>query len=152
MLETNSSIGRLILRQNQIAFPGMQTWGPALKKNSSLFSIDLRGNLLTDHCAEILASSLVENTTLAELELGNNFEISNAGAFEFAKAIPYMKGLHSLKMQYTKMNTKGYEHLARALLKNRTITELNVANILTKAQPPIIDSLINFNVVSGLLD
>lgn len=97
----------------------------ALINNTSLLSLDLSWNGIGDRGAECIARALLKNKTLLKLNLRGN-QIGDKGAECLSNALSNNNSLISLDLSSNGnvlhgFGTKGFEHLARTLLKNTTL-------------------------------
>ena len=92
-------------------------------EHSRLRLLDLSGNEITDHGAEMLAGYLMKNNTLQGLKLFDN-PISNQGAKVLATKLSDNRCLQILELSKTKITDEGAEALALLLKKNNKIMSI----------------------------
>ena len=124
-LKVNSTLTKLDLRGNGIGDQGATGLAEALKVNSTLTKLDLCGNGIGYQGATGLAEALKVNSTLTELNLRVN-DIGDQGATGLAEALKVNSTLTELNLRVNDIGDQGATGLAEALKVNSTLTELNL--------------------------
>ncbi len=97
----------------------------ALKTNTSLQSLELSMNDITDDGALHLANALKTHKTLKVLNLSDN-KITDIGAQHLANALEVNISLQTLNMSHNLIGNQGARYIAKALESNKTLQELNI--------------------------
>jgi Ran GTPase-activating protein (RanGAP) involved in mRNA processing and transport len=84
--------------------------------------IRLRDNNITSHGSSILSDGLYNNTTLESLDLRNN-QISNFGVQFLSLAIAY-SNIKTLNLESNEITAEGAQYLAQMIKDSRTLAEL----------------------------
>ena len=126
VLETNTTLTKLVLDGNSIGPAGAESLATALKTNTALTNLDLRGNNIGPAGAQSLARVLKTNTTLTKLHLSVN-NIGPAGAESLATALKTNTTLTNLDLSRNNLGPAGAESLATALKANTTLTNLDLS-------------------------
>jgi Ran GTPase-activating protein (RanGAP) involved in mRNA processing and transport len=87
--------------------------------------IRLRDNNITSQGASILSEGLNHNTTLESLDLRNNY-ISDLGVQSLSLAIMH-SNLKTLNLESNGITAEGAQYLAQMIKNNQTLTELYVS-------------------------
>ncbi|KAK3819060.1 MAG: hypothetical protein J3R72DRAFT_529307 [Linnemannia gamsii] len=124
-LKTNSTLTTLNLRGNSIGHNGAKALAEALKTNSTLTTLDLWNNSIGSDGAKALAEALKTNSTLTTLNLNRN-SIGGDGAKALAEALKTNSTLTTLNLEYNKIGDDGAKALAEALKTNSTLTILSL--------------------------
>ncbi|XP_074621745.1 uncharacterized protein LOC141880193 [Acropora palmata] len=98
----------------------------ALRVNSSLSSLDLSDNSISDEGVNSLAQALRVNTSLSSLDLSSN-SIGDEGANSLAEALRVNKSLSSLDLSWNSIGAEGANSLAQALRVNKSLSSLNLS-------------------------
>jgi hypothetical protein len=113
--------------------------------DTTLTSLDLRGNHISAAGAKDLSDALKHNTTLTSLYLGNN-EIRAAGAKGLSDALKHNTTLTSLNLHCNQIGDAGAKDLSEALKHNTTLTFLDLkGNQIGDSQLHKINALIKRN-------
>ncbi|XP_042202664.1 NACHT, LRR and PYD domains-containing protein 3-like, partial [Callorhinchus milii] len=123
VLQLCDTIKILSLESCKIGAEGIQRLGPALHKCRQL---RLQGNDLTADCTEDLASVISINLSMTELSLSRN-KLGDSGVKRLCESLRNPKcKLQSLRLEANNLTADCTEDLASALIKNRSLTELNL--------------------------
>ena len=125
-LKTNTTLTNLDLSDNNLGPAGAKSLATALKPNTALTNLNLSYNDLGPADAESLATALKTNTTLTNLELSGN-NLSPAGAESLATALKPNTTLTNLDLSGNNLGPAGAESLATALKTNTTLTNLDLS-------------------------
>ena len=126
VLETNTTLTKLVLNGNSIGPVGAESLATVLKTNTTLTNLGLSQNNIGPAGAESLAAALKTNTTLTNLSLVEN-NIGPAGAESLATALKTNTTLTNLDLSSNNIGPDGAESLATALKTNTTLTNLNMS-------------------------
>ncbi|KAL0206005.1 hypothetical protein P9112_001312 [Eukaryota sp. TZLM1-RC] len=124
-LESDSTLTTLDLWVNNITDEGASALARALESNSTLTELNLRRNNITDEGASALARALESNSSLTTLDLQFN-NITDEGASALARALESNSTLTRLSLQNNKITDEGASALARALESNSSLTTLDL--------------------------
>ena len=94
---------------------------------SSLTSLCISNNNITDEIADDIAAAISSNAYLLEFDVSNN-ALTTTGAIKISKAL---QGIFTLKRLYINNNIITYEaavDIAKGLSKNAQLQELNISN------------------------
>ncbi|KAF9956198.1 hypothetical protein BGZ72_002950, partial [Mortierella alpina] len=117
-LTTNTTLTTLDLRGNNIGNDGALALSEALKTNSTLSSLNLQYNSIGENGAQALAKALKTNKALTTLYLKGN-SIGEKGAQALAEALKTNKAFNSI-------GEKGAQALAEVLKSNKALITLNL--------------------------
>ncbi|XP_078061497.1 NACHT, LRR and PYD domains-containing protein 3-like [Mustelus asterias] len=126
-LRTNRSLIDLNLGVNKLGDSGVKLLSVALRNpDCKIQELHLRGNDLTDSCAEDLASALSTNRSLIDLNLGDN-KLGDSGVKLLSVALrnPECK-IQKLHLRGNNLTDSCAEDLASALGTNRSLIDLNL--------------------------
>ena len=123
VLETNTTLTKLVLNGNSIGPVGAESLATVLKTNTTLTNLGLSQNNIGPAGAESLAAALNTNTSLTNLSLVEN-NIGPAGAESLATALKTNTTLTNLDLHDNNIGPAGAESLAAALKTNTTLTNL----------------------------
>uniref|UniRef100_A0A4W3GBN5 Uncharacterized protein n=1 Tax=Callorhinchus milii TaxID=7868 RepID=A0A4W3GBN5_CALMI len=122
-LSINHSLTELDMSNNQLRDYGVKRLSEALRNpECKIQRLRLGGNNLTAHCTENLASALSTNHSLSKLDLSNN-KLRDYGVRQLCEALKKAE----CKIQKLE-NRKGCRAMASTLIKNPSLTELNLNN------------------------
>ncbi|KAG0077399.1 hypothetical protein BGZ93_003712, partial [Podila epicladia] len=124
-LKTNSTLVTLELRGNMLGDDGAQALSEALKANSSLATLDLRDNEIGSNGAQALSEALKANSTMTTLKLGNN-EIGDNGALALSEALKTNSTLTTLDLGSNSIGPDGAKALSEALKTNSTMATVEL--------------------------
>ncbi|XP_042201407.1 NACHT, LRR and PYD domains-containing protein 3-like isoform X2 [Callorhinchus milii] len=127
VLSTNHSLTELGLRSNALGDSGVKRLCAALRKTAcKLQTLRLQDNSLTSECTEDLASALITNHSMTELNLYNN-KLGDSGVKRLCVALrnPECK-VQILRLQDNSLTADCTEDLASVLSTNHSLTELNL--------------------------
>jgi Ran GTPase-activating protein (RanGAP) involved in mRNA processing and transport len=105
-LKTNSTLATLELRGNKIEDDGAKALSEPLKTNSTLATLDLGYNSIRENGAQALSETLKTNSTLATLDLNSNL-IGSDGAQALSEALKTNSTLATLDVGYNKIGDDG---------------------------------------------
>uniref|UniRef100_A0A4W3GAD5 Uncharacterized protein n=1 Tax=Callorhinchus milii TaxID=7868 RepID=A0A4W3GAD5_CALMI len=144
-LSTNRSLTELNLNDNKLGDCGVKRLCEALRNpECKIRSLALGGNNLTAHCTENLASALSTNHSLSKLDLSNN-KLRDYGVRQLCEALKkaeFKVGYtHSVfcdpccvsvslisRLNSNKLTVRCTKAMASTLIKNPSLTELNLNN------------------------
>ena len=98
-----------------------------LMQNKTVTELNLSSNQIGDDGIEKLANALRVNNTLQNLDVSNN-KIGNRGVESLANALKENKTLKSIDLGSNKIGDIGMEELANALIVNKSLKNLDVSN------------------------
>ncbi|CAO3566796.1 unnamed protein product [Mortierella alpina] len=124
-LRTNSILTSLVLRGKSIGPGGMQVVARALKVNAILTTLDLRSNAIGGSGGQALAEALEANRTLTNLDLGCN-SLGDSGGQALAEALKINKTLTNLSLSENSIGDSDGQALTETLKVNKTLTNLNL--------------------------
>ena len=127
VLETNTTLTKLVLDGNRIGPVGAESLATVLKTNTTLTDLELSGNNLGPAGAESLATALRINTTLTNLELSRN-NLGPADAESLATALKTNTALTNLELSRNNLGPAGAESRATALKTNAALTNLHLSD------------------------
>lgn len=132
VLKTNHTLEYLRLLGNRLGANGATNLAHALKKNKGLKFLCVNENQCCAQDAIAFAEALKKNKTLLYLDLGNN-AINSQGYQALAKALTKNATLISLNLGRGKFNldTEAVQALGEALKVNRSLTHLDLDNVIT---------------------
>ncbi|XP_072893373.1 NACHT, LRR and PYD domains-containing protein 3-like isoform X2 [Hemitrygon akajei] len=143
-LSTNPSLTELVLSGNKLGDSGVKLVSTALRNpECKIQRLWLRGVGLTDSGAEHLASALSTNTSLTELNLGDN-KLGDSGVKLVSVALRKSEcKIQTLWLNKVGLTDSGAEDLVSALSTNPSLTGLNLeSNSLTDGSAPALRCLI----------
>lgn len=121
----NSGLLTLDLSENVIGDGGAVALAAVLAKNIPLQHIGVRGCLIREFSAEIIANSLKYNTHLLSMDISNNRALAH-GARAFAHVLQHFNSnLRRLVMENNDIKADGAVALANALTANHHLQTLN---------------------------
>jgi Ran GTPase-activating protein (RanGAP) involved in mRNA processing and transport len=123
--DVDTSITSINLRGNQIGDAGAAVLAEELQVNTCLTSIDLRNNEIGDTGAAALATGLMENTSLTTINLRSN-QIGDTGAKALAEGLKFNTSLTSIDLQYNRIGDIGATALATGLMGNTSLITINL--------------------------
>ncbi len=126
----NSSIVRgLKLSGCSIGESGLKSITDALITNSSLVSLSLYDDCslkITEESGPVLRDMLQRNSTLEELYLHRNDQVSDTGAFFIAEGLKQNSSLRELVLRGCGIGDEGVKSLGGALVENDSLKELHL--------------------------
>lgn len=125
VLVHNTSLRTLELGFNRITDRGAVQLANALEKNQSLERLYLSGNEIGPTGVTAIARALAVNTTLATLHLSGN-NIGEDGAKALAEGLVQNRALRVLYIGTNGIGPQGVAHLMDALRANDTLEELTI--------------------------
>ncbi|XP_038657033.1 uncharacterized protein LOC119968004 [Scyliorhinus canicula] len=137
-LRTNRSLMDLDLGDNKLGDSGVKLLSAALQNpDCKIQKLELDDNILTDGCAEDLASALSKNQSLIHLNLGNNkLEDSGVKVLSAALRNPDCK-IQKLELEAVSLTDSCAEDLASVLSTNHSLNFLNLrSNTFTDQSVP----------------
>ena len=124
-LRVNTSLSSLDLHGNSISDEGANLLAQALRVNTSLSSLDLSRNSIGNEGANSLAQALRVNTSLSALDLSGN-SIGNEGANSLAQALRVNTSLFSVTLTFKSSGVEAANSLAQALRLNTSLSSLDL--------------------------
>ena len=115
----NTTLTSLDLAVNNISDKGAIGIGVGLKINTTLTSLNLAVNNISDEGAIGIGEGLKINTTLTELNLYYN-NISDKGAIGIGEGLKINTTLTLLILENNNISDEGYTHIAKCLAENRS--------------------------------
>ena len=97
----------------------------ALGRTSTLRSIELQCNKITDQDMAYLAAALSHNTSIEYVGLSGN-QITNTGISILASRVPNMMGLRTLVLTNNQFDSEGIKELSRSMEQNFTLETINI--------------------------
>ncbi|MBS0359701.1 MAG: NACHT domain-containing protein [Proteobacteria bacterium] len=125
-LEKNTTLTSLSIWLNEISDAGTTEMAKALERNTTLTKLDLTCTWGEFDLLKI-AGALEKNTMLTDLKLSSN-QIGGAGAIEMAKALERNTTLTKLDLRCAWIGEFDLPKIARALEKNTTLTDLKLSS------------------------
>lgn len=126
-LQCNTSISTLDLRGNMIKPSSACFLSNVLLLNSTITSLNLSANSLGDQGMIHLSSTLAHHRTLRHLDVGlNHFRVKGAQAL--SSALKTNRALKVLRLGHNEIGEQGADFLATALHVNSTLTTLNLTS------------------------
>eukprot|EP00055_Hartaetosiga_balthica_P004141 m.10283 g.10283 ORF g.10283 m.10283 type:complete len:384 (+) comp3647_c0_seq1:203-1354(+) len=98
-----------------------------LKKNSTIFYLNLSFNHFSDNAMKLLAPVVEENVTLLSLDLSGN-DIETQGAVMLCDALETNFTIRELNLRGNKIGEKGNLRLVEMLMNNSSISVLDVSS------------------------
>lgn len=123
-LKRNTSITSVNLWRNNLGYPGALALSNLLTTNTTIVSLNLENNNIDSSGVNLIATSLKRNKCLKTLDLSLN-EIGDEGARGLADALEQNSSLMSLNLGRNFVGDKGARALANAAGKSKTVTSLN---------------------------
>ncbi|KAG0375297.1 hypothetical protein BGX24_009306, partial [Mortierella sp. AD032] len=118
---------------SEIGDNGAKALAEALKTNSALITLDLKGNSIGDDGAQALSEALKANLTLTTLDLKVN-SIRDSGAQALAEALKANSTLTTLNLKGNSIWLKGFVAFSEALNKNSTLTAFDLLSGINPAK------------------
>ncbi|KAF9917864.1 hypothetical protein BX616_011059 [Lobosporangium transversale] len=109
--------------QPRIGFNDFRVLASALKADTAITTLNLRGKSIGDEGALALSEALKTNRTLTTLDLGSN-RIRKEGALALSEALKANTTLTTLNMRKNPIGNEGALALSEALKTNTTLTAL----------------------------
>jgi hypothetical protein len=126
----NSLLEHLDIGQTGVGALGTAAIAEMLRVNLALRILLMGGSQLVGaRGLRLLCQALVENATLRKLDV-NSCRVEEAGAPEWASMLLGNKALATLVFWGNGIEEQGYEAIETALKNNRSLTELDVCDIL----------------------
>eukprot|EP01094_Clydonella_sp_ATCC50884_P019408 TRINITY_DN3778_c0_g1_i4.p2 TRINITY_DN3778_c0_g1~~TRINITY_DN3778_c0_g1_i4.p2 ORF type:complete len:289 (-),score=31.04 TRINITY_DN3778_c0_g1_i4:2152-3018(-) len=139
-LRGNTVLEALWLKGNAIGARGARLLAGALRGNTTLQQLDLWGNTMGDEGAGLLADALRVNTALQHLDLSLN-EIGDEGARRLAEGLRVNTALKKLYLSANNIQDEGVKYLAYRLCCNITLQTVQ----LSFPNPPQLDKILDRN-------
>ncbi|XP_060788767.1 protein phosphatase 1 regulatory subunit 37 [Neoarius graeffei] len=129
-LKKNIALQELYLCDNELnSFHDSMQLGELLKYNSTLRTLDLSNNAISDSGLEELCDGLrVQKSGLRTLVLHNN-QITHRGMIHLGRVLPLLRTLETLDLSDNDVKDRGMHTLKEALISNRSITQLSLASV-----------------------
>ena len=125
-IQMNTTLQTLDMSNNKISDDGVIAISDYLKRNSLLEKLNLSKNKITDKGANMIAEALQLNTTLKQLDLSIN-KIFGDGATAISNILITNKSLQELNMSKNEITNKGAKMIAEALQLNTTLKQLDLS-------------------------
>lgn len=142
-LKKNTTVESVDLSLNRLTVEEVKAIAEALKVNNTLKDLNLKNNNIGAEGAQAIAEALKENTTLEDLNLGRN-NIDLKGVQAIAEALKENAALRKLNLKDNPLWRFGcVQALAEALRVNNTLRKLNLRedNIGVKSMKLIVEAL-----------
>lgn len=123
-----------------------------LSPTSSITSLYLRKNRLTDGDVTLFAETLSENLLLTELDLSYN-NIGFLGALELSRVIARNADLHHINLEWNKIPTTGsLQLLSEGFLHNNTIKLFNLSACgIDDTCAPLLNKIMSENAIEEII-
>ena len=125
-IQMNTTLQTLDMSNNEISDDGVIAISDYLKRNSSLEKLNLSTNNITSEGAKAVAEAIQVNTTLEKLDLSFN-KLSDDGASFISDGLKTNKSLQEIKMSTNEITNKGAKTIAEALQLNTTLKQLDLS-------------------------
>ncbi|XP_038160464.1 leucine-rich repeat-containing protein 45 isoform X3 [Cyprinodon tularosa] len=124
----NTSVESLDLKGNNLRSTGAELLGKLLGSNKTLRRLVLDWNALGlwEEAFAVFCDGLASNATLTHLDLRNN-QINHGGAAELALALRHNSTLEALDLRWNNVGLLGGRSLLEALQKNKSLVQLEMA-------------------------
>ncbi|XP_061764711.1 leucine-rich repeat-containing protein 45 isoform X2 [Nerophis ophidion] len=124
----NTSVKTLDLKGNNLKSAGAEVLGKLLTRNKTLIRLGLDWNALGvwDKAFTIFCEGLGSNGALTHLDLSNN-QINHHGTLELAEALKRNSTLKVLDLRWNNIGLLGGRYLVAALQSNHSIEQLELA-------------------------
>lgn len=126
-LKNNTTITTLVLYRNDITNTGALTISELLLTNKNISILDLNGNKIGAQGATHLAEALKSNKVVTALFLSEN-QIGDSGAAAIGDMLTYNSSLKMLNLKRNKIKDAGLKGLTEALERNCSLIGLNISN------------------------
>uniref|UniRef100_A0A9J8D6U1 Protein phosphatase 1 regulatory subunit 37 n=1 Tax=Cyprinus carpio carpio TaxID=630221 RepID=A0A9J8D6U1_CYPCA len=128
-LKRNVALQELYLSENNLnAYQDSMQLGDLLKYNSTLKTLDLGNNTMSDSGLEEICDALsFQKTGLRTLILSNN-HITHLGMSHLQKVLPRLKTLETLNLGKNNLENRGIHTLKESLMINRSLLQLGLAS------------------------
>ena len=119
---THLNLSRNSLSSTYRVFQGLQ-------HNTTLFHLNLSntGLVATEDTAQALTTMLKVNKTLTHLDLSQNQNFSDSGAYNVCQGLKHNTTLVYLNLSNTGITDKGAEYIAQAIESNRFLQTLDIS-------------------------
>ena len=121
-IASNNELEQLYLGNNQLRSGGIKI-ARALKKLSTLRTLDFNDSDLSIQVADELASAIATNSSLEDLRLRNN-KLTTSGVITIAKSLSCLSTLKCLNFHKNQITEKAADDLSLLIMNNITIEEL----------------------------
>ena len=144
-LKSTSTLLTLNLSNNQITDSGIKYLSEALAINTTLQRLDMSYNIISDDGILYISDSLKLNESLHELILTKN-NITNVGAKSLAEAIQVNTALQVLNISKNWISKEGVMRMLEACTKNKSLQKLvSTHNVLSKSALDAINEYLELN-------
>ncbi|XP_043119158.1 protein phosphatase 1 regulatory subunit 37 [Puntigrus tetrazona] len=128
-LKRNVALQELYLCENKLnAYQDSMQLGDLLKYNSTLKTLDLSNNTVSDSGLEEICDALSsQKTGLRTLILSNN-HITHLGMNHLQNVLPRLKTLETLNLGKNNLENRGVHTLKESLMINRSLLQLGLAS------------------------
>ena len=149
-LKSTSTLLTLNLSNNQITDSGMKCLSEALAVNTTLQSLDISYNIISDDGILFISESLKLNESLHELILSKN-NITDGGAKLLAEAIQINTALQELNISRNCISKEGVMRILEACIKNNSLQKLvSTHNSLSKSGLDAINEYLELSEKNGV--
>ena len=149
-LKSTSTLLTLNLSNNQITDSGMKCLSEALAVNTTLQSLDISYNIISDDGILFISESLKLNESLHELILSKN-NITDDGAKLLAEAIQINTALQELNISRNCISKEGVMRILEACTKNKSLQKLvSTHNSLSKSGLDAINEYLELSEKNGV--
>jgi hypothetical protein len=120
-LMSNTTLTGLDMGNNNLGNPGIITMSAVIKKcNTTLMSLDVHLNDISDEGMRVFTDALLSNSTLRHVDVGSNYS-RNQGAFCWAKVIRKCTNLTRICLTDNEIGIEGGEALLSSIRSNATL-------------------------------
>ncbi|XP_057199340.1 protein phosphatase 1 regulatory subunit 37 [Triplophysa rosa] len=128
-LKRNGALQELYLGENNFnGYQDSMQLGDLLKYNSTLKTLDLSNNSISDSGLEEICDGLrFQKTGLRTLTLSNN-QITHHGMSHLQNVLPCLKTLETLNLGKNSLENRGIHTLKESLMINRSLLQLGLAS------------------------
>uniref|UniRef100_A0A3P8VYP2 Leucine rich repeat containing 45 n=2 Tax=Cynoglossus semilaevis TaxID=244447 RepID=A0A3P8VYP2_CYNSE len=124
----NTTVKSLDLKGNNLRTAGAEVLGMMLARNKTLCRLVLEWNALgiSEEAFSLFCDGLASNSVLTQLDLRNN-QINHRGATELALALKHNCTLEKLDLRWNHIGLLGGRSLVEALQKNKRLVQMELA-------------------------
>lgn len=152
ILETNTSLTSLNLRDSNLDSEKIVTLSNTLKYNTTLKNLVLADNPLNAMGAEILGKALETNTVLETLELGGT-HLGDTGIKHFYDFLNNNPNLKTLKLGLNSITEVSVEEIVKNLINNTNLENLDLGqNLLNDKAAKEISNFLKYSKNLNRLD
>ena len=118
----NFYLTALSLKFCYLEFDHLLSLGEGIKYNHTLVKLDLSSNGLKPCTLKFFLESIVDNTSLADLNLAGNF-LDNEFAVDLAHLLEFNQTLHTVDISRNPIGPEGAKYLLQSLLQHNDTLE-----------------------------